>query len=256
MKETKKDRRPKLKKLRDGDAFSGEAKEKRPMPPMLKKLLVVVLILAGLAALYAAAVGIGYSVLSGQQPIPDAELRARMEELIPRAAELNEIIWGKGLPLDPEAEPPLDTVTGAQYRPVAPESPYKSTDELRAAIAEVYSNAYITSAINYAAFDGSEGADDGYELYPRYSDLRLVDADDNVTDILGIDIMNRGFELTAELDPSDVSFVRRILRFNGLWWDSDLITVSLTEHYNGSTSRRELNLRLEDGVWLLDDPTY
>ena len=179
-----------------------------------------------------------------------------MAELIPKAAELNEIIWGKGLPVDPEAEPLLETVTGAQYRPVAPDAAYKSTDELRAAIAEVYSDAYIRSAINYTAFEGSEGADDGYELYPRYSDMRLVSEDDVVTDILGIDITGRGFELKAVLDPSDVRFERRILEWNGLWWQSELITVSLTEEFNGSTSRRELNLRIEAGVWLLDDPTY
>ena len=249
-----KDRTPKLKKAREG--FDGAAAERRGVPPLMKKLLLVVAVIALLAGIYAAAAGIGYSVLSGQQPIDDAELQARMAELIPKAAELNEIIWGKGLPVDPEAEPLLETVTGAQYRPVAPDAAYKSTDELRAAIAEVYSDAYIRSAINYTAFEGSEGADDGYELYPRYSDMRLVSEDDVVTDILGIDITGRGFELKAVLDPSDVRFERRILEWNGLWWQSELITVSLTEEFNGSTSRRELNLRIEAGVWLLDDPTY
>lgn len=256
MKETKKDRTPNLKKLRDTESFTGKKKEQRKIPPILKKLAFLIIILAVLAAIYASVVGIGYAVLSGKQPISDSELTARMEELIPAAREINEIIWGEGLPLDPDAEPLLDTVTGAQYRPVAPDAVYKSTDELRSAISEVYSSAYIASAINYTAFDGSEGADDGYELYPRYSDMRLVNDDGSTTDILGIDITNKGFSLTASLDPNSVKFERRILSWNGLWWESDLITVSLTENYNNSSSTREINLRLEDGIWLLDDPTY
>lgn len=253
MKQTK-DRTPKLKRAREG--FDTAPAERRKLPPLAKKLLIIAGVIILLCGIYAAAAGIGYSVLSGEQPITDADLQARMAELIPKAAEINEIVWGKGLPVDPAAEPRLDTVTGAQYRPVAPDSPYKSTDELRAAIAEVYSDAYIRSAINYTAFDGSEGADDGYELYPRYSDMRLVSEEDVVTDILGVDITNSGFELRSELDISDLRFERRILEWNGLWWQSDMITVSLTEIFNGTESRREINLRLEDGVWLLDDPTY
>lgn len=248
-----KDRTPKLKKDREG--FDG-TQNKRKASPLLKKLIAAAAVILILAGVYAAAAGIGYSVMKSDQPISDADLQARMEDLIPKAAEINEIIWGKGIALDPSAEPKLDTVTGAQYRPVAPDASYKSTDELRAAIAEVYSDDFIKKTINYTAFDGSEGADDGYELYPRYSDLRLVSEDDTVTDILGIDITNPGFELKTELDPSDVKFERRIVEWNGFWWTSDMITVSLTESYNGSESRRELNLRLENGVWLLDDPTY
>lgn len=253
MKENK-DRTPKLKREREG--FDSAAENKRRLPPIVKKLMIVLAAVALLVGIYAAAAGIGYSVMKSDQPISDADLKARMEELIPKAAEINEIIWGKGIALDPAAEPKLETVTGAQYRPVAPDSPYKSTDELRAAIAEVYSDAYIKSAINYTAFDGSEGADDGYELYPRYSDMRLVGEDDTVTDILGVDITNPGFQLRTKLDASDVKFERRILEWNGFWWTSELITVSLNEDFNGTVSRRELNLRLENGEWFLDDPTY
>lgn len=257
MKEIKKDRTPKLKKMRDTEPFmASERPAKRPLPGYVKKLIAILCVIVALAAVYAAAVGIGYAVLSGSQPIADAELVLRMEELIPAAEELNEIIWGKGLPTaDPDAAP-LATVTGAQYRTVSPDAPYQSTEELRAAIAAVYSSAYMESAINYAMFDGAEGAKDGYELYPRYADKKDLREDGTTAPVLAVDITNHGFELSAKLDPSSVKFVRRILMWNGIWWESDLITVSITEDYKGEFSTREINLRLEDGVWLLDDPTY
>ena len=257
MKETKKDRTPKLKKIQDTEPFmAGEKPEKRPLPGFVKKLILIVIAIAALAALYAAAAGIGYVVMTGSRPIADEALVSRMEELIPAAEEVNEIVWGKGLALHPEAAPLVETVTGAQYRPVSPDLPYKSTSDLREAIGAVYSSAYVKSAINYAMFDGAEGAKEGYELSPRYADKKELQEDGSTLPVLTIDITNPGFELGAKLDPKSVSFVRRVVSWNGLWWESDLITVSITEEYKGTTSTRELNLRLEDGVWLLDDPTY
>ena len=257
MKDNRSDRIPNLKKIRDTEPFmAGEESKKRAMPLLVKRLIAILCVIAALAALYGAAVGIGYLVMRNSKPVSDSELLARMEELIPAAEEVNEIIWGRGLPTkDPDAAP-LETVTGAQYRTVSSELPYSSTDDLRAAIGAVYSSVYMQSAINYAMFDGAEGAKEGYELYPRYADKKELDEEGNAVPVLAVDITNKGFELSSKLDPKSVKFVGRVLMWNGLWWESVLITVSLDEDYSGQKSMRELNLRLENGVWLLDDPTY
>ena len=221
---------------------------------MKKKLLKILCVIIGIAAIYGAAVGIGYLVTRNSRPITDVELTARMEELIPRAADLNEIIWGAGLPVDPDAAPTLNSVTGAQYRPVAAGSPYKSVAELREAVAKVYSEAFIRDHLNYVLFDGDEGIVNEYR--PRYSDLRLVNDDGTTRDILGIDVMYKGFDLKAELDPATVRFVSRELEWNGIWWDAGRIIVAVTETYGGVPSERTLSLREQNGAWYLDEPTY
>ena len=185
------------------------------MNPILKKLIIILIVLASIAALYGAAVGISFLVIRGSQPVTDAELTARMEELIPRAAELNEVIWGAGLPADPAADPPLASVTGAQYRVVAPDAAYQTVEELRAAISEVYSEPFIREHISYVVFDGDEGLIE--EMRPRYTRMKVLDKDDQPVERLGVDITNKGFTLTASIDPSSVRFARRIPEWNGLW---------------------------------------
>ena len=224
------------------------------MKKFVKKLIVILIVAASVAVLYAAAAGIGYLVLKGSRPISDGELAARMGELVPAAAEINEIIWGKGLPVDPAADPPLESVTGAQYRLVAPDAAYLTLDELRAAIARVYSEPFIREHINFVVFDGDEGII--REMRPRYTQMRFTAPDGSSFDRLGVDITNKGFSLTAVIDPSSARFSHRAVEWDGLWWDSDRIVVTVSETYNGVTRDRELSMRLQDGVWMLDEATY
>ena len=229
---------------------------RKPLAPGLKKLLIAVCAVAAVAAAYAAAAGIAYPALKNSRPMSDAELVERMKELIPAAAEINTIVWGEGLPVDPDAAPLLDSVTGHQYRPVSPDSPYQSTDELRRAIAAVYSDELIRDHINYIAFDGSEGAIEGYKLYPRYADKKQVNADGSTVDRLNVDVNYKSFELKSVIFPETAEFVCREPEWNGVWWTADRVTVRVEEEYAGDRTYRELSLRLRDGAWMLDSPTY
>jgi len=226
---------------------------------MKKKLIRAAVVIAAVALVYAAAVFIGRAALAGSQPISDGDLTARMRELIPAAEEINEIVWGAGLPVDPDAAPLLDSVTGAQYRFVSPEAKYQSLDELRAAAAAVYSDAFIRDHIAYVAFDGYEpqnGESDLFALSPRYTVRKELSESGVARDRLCIDITKTAFELSARLDPASARFVSRVVEWNGLWWDSDRIVVELDESFRGQTAPRRLTLRLENGVWLLDEPSY
>ena len=223
------------------------------MKPLLKKLLIILIVLASVAALYGAAVGIAYLALKGSRPITDEELTARMAELIPAAEDVNRIIWGEGIPADPDADPLLDSVTGAQYRVVSPDSPYQTVGELRAAIEAVYSEQFVREHLASIVFDGDEGLFE--EMKPRYKAMKTVDGG-VATERLGVDITNKGFRLSAVIDPASVRFSRRVPEWNGLWWDSDRIVVTVTETYNGVTSDREISMREKDGVWYLDEATY
>lgn len=165
------------------------------------------------------------------------EAEAILTELLPKAEEINDIIWGEGLPVEPGQDEALKTVTAAQYRTVAKDAPYQSIDELKTAIASVYSDAFIENTINYAAFEGAEDAleDTAAQMYPRYSE--------NDTGVLLVDITNPGFELTTEIDASTVKVV-----------DAEKNKQHLEVESNAGTLK--IVIVLQENGWRLDTPTY
>ncbi|MBQ7161207.1 MAG: hypothetical protein IJR90_05825 [Clostridia bacterium] len=224
------------------------------MRPILKNLLIVLIVIASLAALYGAAVGVSFLVIRGSRPIEDDELKARMSELIPAAEEVNEIVWGAGLPADPAAGPALASVTGAQYRVVSPEARFQNIDDLLAFISGVYSEPFVREHISYIVYKGDEGLIE--EMKPRYKAMKVIGGDGSAVEKLGVDITNKGFTLGAVIDPASVRFTRRVPEWNGLWWSADRIVVTVSETYDGVTSDREISMREKDGVWYLDEATY
>lgn len=169
--------------------------------------------------------------------IPVEEAEQILTELLPKAGEINDIIWGKGLPVEPGQDGPLKTVTAAQYRTVSKNAPYQSIDALKTAISEVYSDAFIADTINYAAFEGAEDAleDTASQMYPRYSE--------NDSGVLLVDITNPGFELTTEIDASTVKVVDAKGNKQTLEVESNngILHIVIVEQENG---------------WRLDTPTY
>jgi len=97
--------------------------------------------------------------------ISDEKAQAILESLLPASEEINEIIWGDGLPVAKDAMGKLESVTGAQYRPVDKDCEYKSVKELKKAISKVYSPRFVETDINKIMFDG-----DGDVLVGRYRD--------------------------------------------------------------------------------------
>lgn len=227
---------------------------------MKKKIITILIIIVAAAAAYGIAVAVGHAVMAGSQPITDGELAARMGELIPRAAELNDVIWGGGLPVDPDAAPALDTVTGAQYRPVAPDAPYHSVAELRAAVDAVYCADFVDEVIKYILFE--EFADEEHNgaqaTSPRYADRKQLNDDGSTTLRLNIDITHSGFTLPdSSIDPASVRFKSREVVWDSVWWRGDAITVTVTRREpDGSAADVDLVLRRQNGEWFLDSPTY
>ncbi len=170
--------------------------------------------------------------------IADTEAQAILTELLPKAEEINDIIWGTGLPIEPGQDEALKTVTAAQYRTVAKDAPYQSTEELKTAIAEVYSDAFIENTVNYTCFEGADDAleDTEAQMYPRYKD--------NDAGVLIVDITNPGFELTTEIDPASARVVSA---------ESDNKQTLEVETNNGKI---KLVIVKQENGWRLDTPTY
>ena len=171
------------------------------------------------------------------EPITDEEAKAILTELLPKAEVINEIIWGEGLSVEPGQDPALNTVTAAQYRTVAEDALYQSTDELKTAIAEVYSDDFIAKTINYAAFEGADDAleDTEAQMYPRYKD--------NDEGVLTVDITNPGFEISTVIYPETVKVV-----------DAEDNKQELEVESNNG--KLKLVIVKQESGWRLDTPTY
>ncbi len=170
--------------------------------------------------------------------ITDSEAQQILTELLPKAEEINEIIWGKGLPIEPGQDEALKTVTAAQYRTVAKDAPYQSTEELKGAICAVYSEAFFNNTIKYACFEGADDAleDTQAQMYPRYKD--------NDAGVLIVDITNPGFEITTKIDASSAKVVSA---------ESDNKQTVEVDTNNGKMKIVIVN---EGSGWKLDTPTY
>lgn len=173
-------------------------------------------------------------------PITDEKAQTILADLLPKADEINDIVWGAGLPIEPGQSEALNTITAAQYRKVAEDCPYQSTEDLKKAIAEVYSDDFIAKTINYTAFEGADDAleDTEAQMYPRYLD------DDG---ILWVDITNKGFELTTEIDASSAKVVHEKRKKH---------TVEVKATVAGEETTLSLTLVEQENGWRLDTPTY
>ena len=68
----------------------------------------------------------------------DVDVHALLTELLPKAAEVNEILWGEGLPTEGEID---EDATVDQYLPVVSEK-YTRLADIKKAVREIYSSEY------------------------------------------------------------------------------------------------------------------
>lgn len=165
----------------------------------------------------------------------DEEILARLDELVPLSQELNEIFVGEGLtPTDKAVLSEYDV--GAQYFEVAEDAPYRDMASLKAAAESVYSSDYLKT-VYIMAFDGSAEND----ITPRYKETGGV---------LYVDIAWSALKLRTMLDLSGATVVESAAEKVKVKVDYTL------EGDTGSGGQLTLVLVKQDGVWLLDGPTY
>ena len=93
-------------------------------------------------------------------------LLAEFTALYEKSVEINEIIFGKGLPVDGEYTDIPES--GSYYVPVSDDSPYKTVEELENAVLSVYTEDYYNSVLETTLFVGyGENKD---SPYPRYKE--------------------------------------------------------------------------------------
>jgi hypothetical protein len=172
-------------------------------------------------------------ILSGcSGGMTDQEARDILAELVPRSQELNEVFWGDAIKTANDDAVPLSTVTTAQYYPVADDSPYRSVGDIKAAAEKVFSADYLSSVYTML-FTGTD------DVEPRYKD----DEDGHLVS----DITFEPYDLNTEIFPETA-----VIKETG----AGIVRVEVECITAGKPGRMNIMLREQDGVWLIDSPTY
>ena len=166
------------------------------------------------------------------------EVREHIESTVEKSVELNEVFYGEGLPVYKEI------ITGKDYYLVNTEkSDYDTIDELKEALAEVYTADYCT-ALGEVMFVGI--ADNLVSLLPRFIEEEMSGT--LMQDMYAESILlgERVFDysaMTMEKSSKNSFTVRIPATLNGEKDEDAVLTFKKEMTDNGA-------------VWKLDSPTY
>ncbi len=194
------------------------------------------------AALWLCAVLLAFGLFGcAEKPlsITEEEALTVLTDLVPRSYEFNVIFFGEGLPI---AEPPAERPATVQYLPVREDCGYRSVAEIQAAAERIYSVRYL-SGVYVSAFLGvtSEDSDGGLDtsVSPRYKEIQGVLSANAA--VIPLAIRGRLEVISATVGKATPQYVT---------------TNAVCRTESGETVEMTILLTLEDGVWLLDSPTY
>lgn len=196
----------------------------------MKRLLILLL---------AFALALPFASCSKPKPLKISEEEAYevLSTLVPRSYEFNVIFFGEGLPHE-DGEYEDTTYVEVDLA----ESKYGSIPEIKTEVERVYSKRYLKS-IYINMFVGSKTTDkDGLldnDVSPRYKVIDgklMIDASYDEVDIMG------------RLTVVSTAVVKKTPKY------VSVDAVCLDE--GGNEIEKRFFLTLENGVWLLDGPTY
>lgn len=164
--------------------------------------------------------------------LSDAEARAELERLLPKAKELTDVFYGKGLPYIPLSEDSTDF-----YAYVSADSPYKTIGEMKEAAAEVFSKEYQQTIYAYA-FEGNE-----------YNSSRYFAVTDNSgPSHIKINLKLEPLSMLQEIDISDAKVIEGT--------PAACVVRVKAKNSSGKVFDKEIKLVKQNGKWLLDGAAY
>ena len=170
-------------------------------------------------------------------PADEGEVHAAAKELLEEAVEVNRIFFWEGLPHVESDEKDSVDMGDAEYLELTEEYMFLSESDLLAKADKVYTKSYC-EVIKKVGFEGVAVNDDN-ALFARY----VVE--------LGVMKINRKLsEEGLEERLPNVDSVKTV----ELKHDSAIVSVEFT--CEGKKEIQEITLKLEDGGWRLDTPTY
>ena len=170
------------------------------------------------------------AVFSASACSPLASEETVLEEfrrLYERSLVVNEYIWGDGLP----AKEYGSAGNIPYYVEVSEESPYRTRDELTAAVCEVYGDSYVSGSLKAYLFDGY-GSN---TVFSRYSadvngylsvDVKFCEEDTSgrfLTETARADVYSDHAIITCDYERSDMGVktftLKMVLQHNGWRFD-------------------------------------
>ncbi len=179
----------------------------------------------------------------------DPEIVDAAKALMEKSYALNDIYFGKGLPVSAEdseeaqkfaADNGFD-LQNIQFLPVTEESPYKSIEAIKEATLKVYSEDYCEYLFSMA-FEGYSTEDGTAAIYAKYME-------------------DEAGTLTARIDLAKNSLPKRTYDYESIKVKSkseDMAVFSVDSYLDGKKEDKPVEFTLvksEDG-WRLDNPTY
>ena len=190
----------------------------------MKRFLVFLLTLAAIFSLAACA-----------KP-DEATVMSEYKALYERSLQINEIIFGKGLPYEGNYDG-IEAET--HYVAVSESSPYKSVAELEAAVLSVYTKAYYESSLKTVLFVGFE--DEYAKTNIRYKE---------VDGVLYVNVKHEGFELSGRC-ATDSAYVEKLSRASA--------RIAAPYFYGNGTQMAKdkvITMVMTDAGWRFDNPSY
>ena len=183
------------------------------------------------------------------------ELKPVLDDLLPRAAEINEIYFGDGLPTNRDENAvrafyeTFDTdIAAISYEPVDPDCGYETVDDIKAATLEVFTEEYAEFLFDRAFKGISDLFDEGTETEHRSTAVyaMYIEQDGFLTKRVNLKDDAIPLGRTYDLDSLEV------LRSNDTG-----VQVKLKSFFDGQPSVDvEMWLTETENGWRLDSPTY
>ena len=212
-------------------------------------ILAVIVLLLGILAGFA-----GFAGCSKPKHTPD-ELRPILEDLLPRAAEINEIYFGEGLPTTRDVDvvrafyETFDTdIQSISYTPVDPACGYETVDDIKAATLAVFTPDYAAFLFD-RAFNGiSDLFDEGLETEHRTTAVYAMYLEENGYLTKRVNLADDAIPLGRTYDLDSLTVIRE---------NESGVEVKLASFFDGQPAV-EVKMWLVETAegWRLDSPTY
>lgn len=179
----------------------------------------------------------------------ESEVVEAAKSLIEASYEINEIYFGRGLPISEEdSEAAKEFYEGldldmdaVDFLPVTEESPYQSVDGIKEATAKVYSGEYC-EMLYERAFTGISLENGSAASFARY----IEDSKGVLT--ARLDISETAIELNRTYDLDTVEVTKT---------EAKKAEISVDSYVDGEKDEKlTFTLVLEEDGWRLDTPTY
>lgn len=181
---------------------------------------------------------LGCSLKREPLEISDEEALEVLSELVPMSYEINYIFFGEGLPTQSD-----DQSESTSYVPIDESlSKYLSIASIKMAAEKIYSKKYLSS-VYIPMFEGNKKtSEDGLldsEVSPRYKEIAGE---------LHIDISYNKLKIDSKMYVSSVTVIKKTPDY--------VLVEGVGEYENGEAVTKRFYLTKENGIWLLDSPTY